>query len=36
MLRGTMMKTSGRVHGRIIIERPARYATTSHDGYSRV
>ena len=27
------MKTSGRVHGKIIIERPATYAITNQDEY---
>ena len=33
MLNGTMINTRGKVHGRIIIQRPARYEITSHDGY---
>ena len=28
-----MMNTSGRVQGKIIIERPATYAITNQDGY---
>jgi len=33
MLNGIIMNTSGRVHGKIIIERPAIYAITNQDGY---
>jgi hypothetical protein len=33
MLNGIIMKTSGRVHGKIIIERPATYAISNQDGY---
>jgi len=33
MLRGIIMKTSGRVQGKIIIESPARYEMISHEGY---
>jgi hypothetical protein len=33
MLNGIMINTSGKVQGKIIIDNPARYAITSHDGY---
>jgi len=33
MLSGTIMKTSGRVHGSTIIERPATYAIVIHERY---
>jgi len=33
MLNGTMMKTSGRVHGRTIIDNPATYAIINQDRY---
>jgi hypothetical protein len=33
MLSGIMMNTSGSVHGKIIIDKPARYAITNHEGY---
>jgi hypothetical protein len=33
MLRGIIMKTSGSVQGKIIIESPARYEMINHEGY---
>ena len=35
MLNGIIMNTSGRVHGKIIIERPATYAISNQDGYEK-
>ncbi len=33
ILKGTIMKTSGRVQGKIIIDNPARYEIINHEGY---
>ena len=33
MLRGTIMKTSGSVQGKIIMDSPATYDMTNHEGY---
>jgi hypothetical protein len=33
MLRGTIMNTRGRVHGKTIMDRPATYAITNHERY---
>ena len=33
ILSGTIMNTSGSVHDKIIIDRPARYVNTNHKGY---
>ncbi len=33
ILNGTIMNTSGRVHGKTIIDKPATYAITIHERY---